>query len=96
MEPKDRLTYVRNMTLAGIAGQAGCSSVMFVFGGLFAGLFLDSTLGTRPVFTLTFLLMSVPLSLVMMVYMVLGTTRRITPPKKKTVKPKITTDDDDV
>lgn len=94
MDSKDRMTYVRNMALAGMAGQAGCASVMLVFGGLFLGLFLDSTFDTRPIFTLGMLLASVPLSLVMMVYMVLGATRRITPPKKRTVKNPTTTYDD--
>lgn len=80
MTKRDPATYFRNMTYAAMAGQSGCVSVILILGSLFLGLWLDSVLDTRPAFTLVLILLSIPLSLVTMVYMVLGATNRITPP----------------
>jgi hypothetical protein len=68
-QPND---YMRNLALASLAGQAGCVTVVLIFAALFAGLFLDAQLGTRPVFTLGLILMSVPLSLFVMVRLMLS------------------------
>jgi hypothetical protein len=64
--------YMRNVALASMAGQAGCSTVILIFAALFAGLFLDSRLDTRPLFTLGLILLSIPLSLYAMVRMMLS------------------------
>jgi hypothetical protein len=74
--PSERL---RSYALAATAAQGGCASVIVVFGCLLAGLALDSQLGSRRIFTLVFILASVPLSLYVMLQLVLGATRRITP-----------------
>ncbi len=34
-------TYYRNLAMAAIAGQSGCSTVIIVFAALFAGLFIE-------------------------------------------------------
>lgn len=72
------------MTFAIMAGQSGCGSVGLIIGMLLAGLWLDSLLDTRPAFTLVLLLLSIPLSLGLMFYMVLSATSRISPPPKPT------------
>lgn len=72
------------MTFAIMAGQSGCGSVALIIGMLLGGLWLDSLLDTRPAFTLVLLLLSIPLSLGLMLYMVLGATSKISPPPKPT------------
>ncbi len=79
---QDPSEYIRNMALAVVAGQAGCSTVILVFMALFGGMYLDAKLDTHPIFTLVLVLLSVPLGLYMMVRVVLSSTSRITPPSK--------------
>ena len=73
--------YVRNLALATVAGQAGCSTLVLIFLALFGGLYLDSRLDTHPVFTIGLVLVSIPVSLYAMVRMVLTAVSHInTPP----------------
>lgn len=58
-----------------IGVQAGCISVILVILALVVGLALDRALGTRYVFTLGLLLLSIPVSLTAMVYSVLRSSR---------------------
>ncbi|MFP4322742.1 MAG: AtpZ/AtpI family protein [Anaerolineales bacterium] len=83
MSSRDPGEYFRNMSYAIVAGQSGCMTVMIVFGALLGGLWLDATLDTHPAFTLGLTLISVPVSLMVMVYTVLSMTARITPPKPR-------------
>ncbi len=71
--------YVRNMALASVAGQAGCMTVVLIFMALFAGMFLDSRLDTHPVFTIGFVLLSVPVSLYAMIRLMLSSVAAIKP-----------------
>jgi F0F1-type ATP synthase assembly protein I len=80
MDRKQNPDYVRNLALAAVAGQAGCSTVVLVFLGLFGGLYLDSKLNTHPIFTVALVLLSIPVGLYAMVRTVLSTTARITLP----------------
>ncbi|MBZ0305530.1 MAG: AtpZ/AtpI family protein [Anaerolineae bacterium] len=80
-EKDDRSEYIRNMAFAAMAGQAGCASVGMIIGALFLGIWMDAILDTRPAFTLGLVLISVPASLGMMVYIALKATKQITPPK---------------
>ena len=77
--------YAINMTLATVAGQVGCLTLLIIFGALFAGLGLDKWLHTKPVFTLILLLGSVPLTLILMFRLVKSATDRIQPAKKKEI-----------
>lgn len=52
-----------NMTLAAVAGQVGCVTLLSVFGALFLGLYLDRLFGTRPIILLILVLSSAPLAL---------------------------------
>lgn len=49
--------------LAGIIGQVGCVTVILIGLALGAGLLLDRVLDTRPIFTILFLVGSVPVTL---------------------------------
>ena len=66
-----------SFALAGVAGQAGCVTLIVVIVALVAGLWLDRTLGTRemlgfPVATIGLIILSVPVSVVLMIRTVLS------------------------
>ncbi len=69
--------YMRNLALATVAGQAGCSTLVLIFLALFGGLYLDAHLDTHPVFTIGLVLVSIPVSLYAMVRMVLTAVSHI-------------------
>ncbi len=76
--PQPTGTEVVTKTLAQgslIGVQAGCVSVVVVIAALVGGMLLDRLIGTQYVFTLGLLLLSIPLSLVAMVYSVLRSTQ---------------------
>jgi hypothetical protein len=60
-----------SLALAGVAGQAGCVTLIVVIAALVAGLWLDNQLGTRPIVTILLVLASVPVSLYLMIRTVL-------------------------
>ena len=62
---------------SGVGVSAGFLTAAFTLGGLFLGMWVDRMLGTRPAFTLTFVLGSIPISLGIMVWFVLRTARRV-------------------
>jgi hypothetical protein len=65
--------------MAGVAGSVGCLTVLIIFAALLGGLWLDSQLQTRPLFTILFLIGSVPVTLVAMFWVVRQATARIRP-----------------
>jgi F0F1-type ATP synthase assembly protein I len=82
---KNRSQYLFNLTLAAVAGQVGFITLCIVLASLFGGLWLDKRFDTRPVFTIVLMLASVPVTIVMMFWVVRNATARIktVPPKKK-------------
>jgi F0F1-type ATP synthase assembly protein I len=62
---------------SGVGISAGFITAGFTVGALFLGLWVDRMLGTRPAFTLAFVLGSIPLSLGVMVWFVLRNARRL-------------------
>ncbi len=66
-EKPGRKQRVINLTLAGVAGQVGCLTLVIVLGAVFIGLWLDGIFQTRPWFTIGLLIASVPISIIMMV-----------------------------
>lgn len=76
---KNRFQYAMNLTLASIAGQVGCLTLVIIFVALFAGLWLDRYLDTKPLFTIVFLIGSVPVTLFLMFRVVRAATSRIKP-----------------
>jgi F0F1-type ATP synthase assembly protein I len=79
---KDRFQYAINLTLASIAGQVGCLTLVIIFLALFAGLWLDRYFATRPLFTIVLLIGSVPVTLFLMFRVVRAATSRIKPIEK--------------
>ncbi len=73
----DRRQYWTNLTLAGIAGQVGCLTLVIIAGALLLGLWLDAQFNSRPLLTLILLVVSVPVSLGTMFIVVRQAVKRI-------------------
>jgi hypothetical protein len=70
---------IKNLGLAAVAGQAGCATLIIVFGALLFGLWLDAQLGQRGPCVFGLLILSVPFSLFIMLRIALGAINRIVP-----------------
>jgi ABC-type transport system involved in cytochrome c biogenesis permease subunit len=93
---KERLQYVINLTLASVAGQVGCLTLVIIFLALFAGTWLDRYFSTKPVFIIVFLIGSVPVTLFLMFRVVKAATSRIKPiQNSKTIKTPTIEEDSD-
>jgi F0F1-type ATP synthase assembly protein I len=68
------------VVLATTVAQVGCVTVIVILGFLALGLALDNWLGTRPLFTLVLVLVSIPLSLYLLVRVALSSTQQLAPP----------------
>jgi F0F1-type ATP synthase assembly protein I len=67
---QDRGQRALNLTLAAVAGQVGCLTLIIVLGALVGGLWLDARLDSRPLFTIILMIGSVPVTLVAMFWVV--------------------------
>lgn len=76
-------TRTRNLGYAAVAGLAGCATIGFVIVGLLLGLWLDAQAGVRGPFTIGLLLVSIPVSLGVMVWIAVSMVKRIQPPPKR-------------
>lgn len=79
-EPGSRSARIRNLTLAGIAAQAGCLIILMVMVALFAGLWLDAQFGRRGPFTIGLVVLSVPITLYVVFRLVMRLLKAILPP----------------
>lgn len=91
---KDRFQYAMNLTLASIAGQVGCLTLVIIFVALFTGLWLDQYFASKPLFTIVLLIGSVPVTLFLMFRVVKAATSRIKP-VQNSENPKIPTLEED-
>ncbi len=78
-QDKNRQQYIANLTLAGMAGQVGCLTLVVVFIALFLGLWLDKYFETKPLFTVILLIGSVPVTLFLMFRVAMSAVERIKP-----------------
>jgi len=63
----------RNLALAGMISQVGCVTVVIVVGALLGGLWVDSLFNTKPLFTVLFTILSIPVSVYSLVRVALST-----------------------
>jgi hypothetical protein len=80
---KEPSRYAFNLTLAAVAGQVGCLTLVIILAALLGGLWLDSRLNSKPLFTIILMIGSVPVTLVLMFWVVRATTARIASGVKK-------------
>lgn len=67
----------KNMLLAALLGQIGVLTLAIVLGAALGGLALDAKLGTKPWFTIGLLIASIPVSLLLMVWIARKTVAKI-------------------
>ena len=60
---KDQKQIAQTALMAGVVGQVGCATVIVIAVALGAGFLLDRFLDTKPIFTIIFLIGSVPVTL---------------------------------
>jgi membrane protein implicated in regulation of membrane protease activity len=68
---------VFNLTLAAVVGQVGCLTLVILLAAIFGGLWLDGQFDTRPLFTIGLTLVSIPVTLVVMLWIVRTATSRL-------------------
>lgn len=68
---------VINTLLIVLVGQVGCLTLVVIFLSVLAGLWLDNTFHTKPLFTLALLLAGIPLSVIVMLYVARKTLARL-------------------
>ena len=66
-----------NTLLIVMVGQVGCLTLVIIIASLFGGLWLDNTLGTKPLFTLILLVAGIPISVIVMIYVARKTLDRL-------------------
>jgi MFS-type transporter involved in bile tolerance (Atg22 family) len=74
---KSRTQSAFNLTLVAVAGQVGCLTLFIVLAALFGGLWLDNRFDTRPMFTVGLMIVSVPVTLFTMFWVVRVATSRL-------------------
>ena len=72
-----------NFTLAAVIGQVGCLTLIIVLAALFGGMWLDSYFDTRPMITVGLMIVSIPVTLLVMLLIVRVATSRLGPDSKK-------------
>jgi magnesium-transporting ATPase (P-type) len=84
----DKKTALRslNLTLAAVTGQVGCLTVIIILAAFFAGRWLDSRFKSDALFTVILLIASVPVTLVVMFWVVKSVTSRFAKPSGKNSK----------
>ena len=71
-----------NLALASVAGLGGCLVLIVVVAALFAGLWLDGALKTKPLFTLVLVIGSVPVGIFLMYRVAMSIISRSRPQPK--------------
>jgi F0F1-type ATP synthase assembly protein I len=79
-KPKE---FAFNLALAVVVGQVGCLTLVIILAALFGGLWLDKYMDTRPIFTIILIAASVPVTLVMMFWVVKKATTKFQARSKK-------------
>jgi F0F1-type ATP synthase assembly protein I len=76
-EGKSRTRYTLNLALAVVAGQVGCVTIVIIGFALLGGLWLDNRFDSSPIFLATLLIASVPVTVILMLWIVRSVTARI-------------------
>lgn len=66
-----------NLLVAAVTGQVGCLTLVIILAAVFGGLALDARLDTKPWFTIGLLVVSIPLSLGLMFFVVRKTVSKL-------------------
>jgi len=75
-----------NLTLAAVTGQAGCLTVIIILAAFFIGRWLDTRFNSEAIFTVVLMIASVPVTLVVMFWVVRSVTSRFAKPSGQNSK----------
>jgi len=67
----------QSVVLGAVVGQVGCLTLLIVLAALFGGIWLDNYFGTKPILTVVLMIASVPVTLVVMFWIVRKATARL-------------------
>jgi hypothetical protein len=90
---QNRIQRTYNLTLAAVAGQVGCLTLLIIIVALFGGLWLDSRLDTRPLATIILMVVSVPITVVTMIWVVKKATGKMILPSQRKSDSNLTQED---
>lgn len=65
------------LTLAVVTGQVGCLTSVILIAAILVGIWLDNHFNSKPLFIVGFLVISVPITLVAMIWIVKKTTAKL-------------------
>jgi F0F1-type ATP synthase assembly protein I len=68
---------VFNTTLTAVVAQVGCFTPAIILAALFLGLWLDRTFDSKPLFTIVFIVGSMPISIIVLFAVVRSATKRL-------------------
>lgn len=87
-DQSDKKTALRslNLTLAAVTGQVGCLTVIIILAAFFGGSWLDSRFESDALFTVILMVASVPVTLVVMFWVVKSATSRFAKPSGQNSK----------
>jgi ABC-type dipeptide/oligopeptide/nickel transport system permease component len=75
-----------NTALISVTGSVGCLTVSIILGAVLGGMWLDGHYGTKPTWTISLALLSIPVSVVAMILVVRAIIKRIQPDLEKDQK----------
>ena len=75
-----------NLTLAAVTGQVGCLTVIIILAAFFIGRWLDTRFNSEAIFTVVLMIASVPVTLVVMFWVVRSVTSRFAKPSGQNSK----------
>jgi hypothetical protein len=76
-EPITNKQKLLNLTLVGIVSQVGCVTLVIIIAALLLGLYIDSRFNTKPWFTIGLIVVSIPVSLVLMIVIVRAAMKKM-------------------
>jgi F0F1-type ATP synthase assembly protein I len=76
-QPPQKKQNRANLLVAAVTGQVGCLTLVIVLAAVLGGRALDTKLNTNPWFTIGLLVVSIPVSLVIMFFVVRKTVSKI-------------------
>lgn len=80
---KSHKNNVYTVALGMVVGLVGFLTLAIILVAIFGGLWLDSRMGTRPMFTIGLVILSIPLTLLVMFWVVRAVTSRLQSDKDK-------------
>ena len=80
--------YTRSLSYVAVGGEVGCLTLLIIILALVAGIGLDRLLDTKPLFTIGLVLGSIPLTLILTVWVALRSVKNLTKTSTTTMSAK--------